>query len=167
MNWTRIQALYHADLDRHYGAGVDAGFDCPPDVFEQLFHDHHVDQDFGHLLRFVDWSAVRWEEDELSGVALRQVAAPRDYQFAVDEARVRTGEEGVQDEREEVMTSWRDDGTWMRSPILVAGDILATSFGREILVGFTRLGNLLGLLDRQEVPETLLHRVWLGSRHSV
>jgi hypothetical protein len=33
----------------------------------------------------------------------------------------------------------------------------------ECLVGFTRLGNLLGLLDRQDIPEYPAHRVWLGS----
>ena len=62
------------------------------------------------------------------------------------------------------MTSWRDAGTWLRAPILVAGEVLGTSFGSEILVGFTRLGNLLGLLDRQEIPEAALHQIWLGTR---
>jgi hypothetical protein len=32
-----------------------------------------------------------------------------------------------------------------------------------MLVGFTRLGNLLGLLDRAEVPEAQRHRVWVGT----
>lgn len=32
----------------------------------------------------------------------------------------------------------------------------------EVLVGFTRLGNSLGILDREEVPEVDRHLVWIG-----
>ena len=164
LSWRRIQSLYDADASTHWGRCRAQGFDCPLDVFEQLFHDHHVDEDFGHRVRFVDWGTVRWDEAELSGVALRRVAAPSDYQYAVDEARARSAQQGVQDEREEVMSSWRDDGTWMRAPVLVAGDVLNNSLSSEILVGFTRLGNLLGLLDRREIPEAARHRTWVGHR---
>jgi hypothetical protein len=34
----------------------------------------------------------------------------------------------------------------------------------EFVVGFTRLGNLLGALDRGDVPEVATHRVWIGQR---
>jgi len=44
---------------------------------------------------------------------------------------------------------------------MVAGDTLGTNVGYELLV-HTRLGNLLGLLDRQEVPEVKKHLVWVG-----
>jgi hypothetical protein len=54
--------------------------------------------------------------------------------------------------------------TWLRPPILVTGEVTGSGFEYELLVGFTRLGNLLGLLDRQEVPEMKRHRVWVGSR---
>ncbi|MGC2461087.1 MAG: hypothetical protein WA446_08975, partial [Steroidobacteraceae bacterium] len=50
-----------------------------------------------------------------------------------------------------------------RSPILVAGDVTGTALGNECLVGFTRLGYLLGLLDGQDIPEYAPHRVWLGT----
>jgi hypothetical protein len=32
--------------------------------------------------------------------------------------------------------------------------------GLEFLIGYTRLGNLLALLDREEVPEIQKHLVW-------
>ena len=83
-------------------------------------------------------------------------------QYAVDEARTRTREEGIQDERAEVVASWRDEGTWMRSPLLVEGDVIGSVLEYELLVGFTRLGNLLGLLDRGEIAEYATHRVWTG-----
>jgi hypothetical protein len=34
----------------------------------------------------------------------------------------------------------------------------------ECVVGFTRLGNLLGLMDRGEVKETARHLAWVGRR---
>ena len=45
----------------------------------------------------------------------------------------------------------------------MSGEVTGSGFEYELLVGFTRLGNLLGLLDRQEVPEMQRHRVWVGS----
>jgi hypothetical protein len=45
------------------------------------------------------------------------------------------------------MWHWSQARTWIRAPIIV---------------GFTRLGNLLGALDRQDLPESSRHRVWMG-----
>jgi hypothetical protein len=42
--------------------------------------------------------------------------------------------------------------------------VAETSQRYECLVGFTRLGNLLGLLDRGEVKETARHLAWVGRR---
>jgi hypothetical protein len=36
---------------------------------------------------------------------------------------------------------------------MVSGEVLGTNIGYELLVGVTRLGNLLGALDRQDVAE--------------
>jgi PadR family transcriptional regulator, regulatory protein PadR len=33
---------------------------------------------------------------------------------------------------------------------------------RELLIGHSRLGNLLALLDREEVPEVQRHLIWVG-----
>jgi hypothetical protein len=35
-----------------------------------------------------------------------------------------------------------------------------------LLVGHTRLGNLLGILDREELTEANKHLVWVGRRIS-
>ncbi len=163
IRWSDVQDVYSADLQEHWARVQGLGLQCPTDVFEQLFFDRHGDDEFASLLRFVDWATVTWEERQLSGVALRRVAVPRPYRHAVDEARLRTVEEGLQDERPEIIEYWHSAGTWLRSPILVAGDVTGTTLGDECLVGFTRLGNLLGLLDRDDIPESARHRVWLGT----
>ena len=107
ISWTAIQALHEPDLERHWVRCRDElGLDCPLDVFEELFFEHHGDAEFGTLYRAVDWSAVAWTETELSGVLLRRVGVDRGYQYAVDEARARTLEEGLSDARDAVVEHW-------------------------------------------------------------
>jgi hypothetical protein len=162
IRWSDVQGVYSADLPDHWTRAQALGFSSPPDVFEQLFHDQHDNADLATVLRFVDWSAVTWEEGELSGVALRHAGVPRAYQHAVDEARALTARDGFYDERADVMAHWATAHTWIRSPIVLAGDVLQSALNFEFIVGFTRLGNLLGVLDRQDVPESSRHRVWIG-----
>jgi hypothetical protein len=164
LSWSKIQNLYAPDLETHWQRVSDAGLECPLDVFEQLFFDYHDDVDFSGVVRLIDWQTVQWEEVNLSAVALRRISVPRPYRFAVDEARTRTAEEGIQDERPEVIAHWRDLRTWLRSPILVSGEVTGTFLDAQCLVGFTRFGNLLGLLDRHEIPEAARHLVWFGRK---
>ena len=99
ISWSAIQALHVPDLQRHWMRCRDElGHDCPLEVFEELFFEHHGDEDFGALYRAVDWSTVAWTETELSGLLLRRVAVDRGYQYAVDEACARTLEEGLSDD---------------------------------------------------------------------
>src|ERR1700683_2610810 len=164
ITWTAIQDLYAATSSEHLDRAQTLGLRCPSDVFEQLFHGHHGDEDFVQLVRFIDWATVEWDEKTLSGVGLRRAAIPRPYQHAVDEARWRTAEEGIQDDRPGIVQHWKTAQTWVRSPVLIAGSVVGSSIEDECLIGFTRLGNLLGLLDRREIPESARHRVWLGRR---
>lgn len=138
------------------------GIELELDVFEQLFIDHHDDPEFAEMVRLIDWSVIEWSEKRLSGIALRRVGVPSFYQLAVDEARIRTAEEGLQDERQEVMTHWQEAKTWMQSPIVLTGDLFQTALQYELIVGFTRLGNILGALDRQDIPESAAHTIWWG-----
>lgn len=164
ISWTAIQALHEPDLDRHWAHCRDElGLDCPVEAFEELFVEHHGDAEFGSLYRAVDWSTVAWTETELSGLLLRRVAVERGFQYAVDEARARTLEDELADSRDAVVEHWANHSTWLRLPILVTGEVTGSGFEYELLVRFTRLGSLLGLLDRQEVPEMKPHRVWVGS----
>jgi hypothetical protein len=48
------------------------------------------------------------------------------------------------------------------APVVVSGDLMGGGAGFELLVGYTRLGNLLGMLDREEIAEAQKHLVWLG-----
>jgi hypothetical protein len=162
--WSQVETAYEPEANDHWRVAELYGLKCPFDVFEQLFHDHHGSADFAQEVRGVDWQSVAWEQAELSGVKLRQVAVPRHTQHAVDEARALTLAEGLTDPREEVIASWRDNGTWVRSPVLVEGAVLGRPIEYQMLVGYTRLGDLLGLLDREEVRESARHMVWIGRK---
>jgi hypothetical protein len=162
LTWTTVQESYAPDLSEQLARADALGLNCPPDVFEQLFHEQHDKVDLATVLRFVDWTAVTWEEGELSGVALRHAAVPRAFQHAVDEARAQTLLDGFYDERAEVTAHWATARTWIRAPIVLAGEVLQSAVNYEVIVGFTRLGNLLGALDRQDLPEWARHRVWIG-----
>ena len=160
--WSRIQRRYDADAAVHWQRCASEGLECPQEVFTQLFHEEAENADFAAIVRAIDWGRVRWELEEFSGIALRQVRVDRGYLHAVDEARERTAELGIRDDRVEVVQHWLNAGSWFTPPVIVAGDALGTNIGYELLVGYTRLGNLLGLLDREEVPEISKHLVWVG-----
>jgi len=57
---------------------------------------------------------------------------------------------------------WHDAKSWIVPPVAVSCDLLGGGAGLELLVGCTRLGNLLAMLDREEVPEIQKHLVWIG-----
>lgn len=159
-----VRKTYSPDAAEFFARAQAQGLQCPLDVFEQLFVDHHDDAAFDTLVERIDWSTVEWSEKHLSGIVLRRVAVPRAYQYAVDEARGRTAQNGFHDERQEVMNHWQEAKTWIRSPIVLAGDLLQTAVQYELIVGFTRLGNILGALDRQDAPESSQHTIWLGKQ---
>jgi hypothetical protein len=96
------------------------------------------------------------------GIVLRHVRIDRGYQYASDEARERAARFGIVDDRVEVVDHWSEARSWFAAPVLVAGEVLGSSGGYELLVGYTRLGNLLGMLDREEVLEANTHLVWWG-----
>jgi hypothetical protein len=131
-------------------------------VFAQLFHEDANNSDFAAIVRAVDWGRLSWRLEEFSGITLRQVRVDRGYQYAVDEARDRATQFGIVDDREQVVNHWRDVHTWFAPPVMVAGEVMGSLVGFEFLVGYTRLGNLLGLLDREDIPEVALHLVWVG-----
>ena len=162
LTWTRIQSLHEPTPDRHARAAQLAGLSCPPEVFTALFHDRHADPDLEWLLRGIDFGQVTWQREDRSGVALRQVSVDRAFQEAVDEAYRDILDNNVIHEREDVVASWQETGTWIEPPIFLAGAVLGSAVRDYLLVGSTRLGCLLAFLDQRIVTESARHQVWVG-----
>jgi hypothetical protein len=160
--WAKIRRLYDADAVVHWQRCESEGLQCPQEVFTQLFFEEANNEDFSVIVRSIDWGRVSWELQELSGVALRHMRVDRGYQHALDEARDRATQFGIVDDREEVVKHWKDAKSWVVPPVVVSGDLLGGGAGFELLVGYTRLGNLLGMLDREEVAEANRLLVWVG-----
>jgi hypothetical protein len=160
--WSRIQRLYEADSSAHWRRCEAEGLQCPQDVFGQLFHEQANNEDFAAIVRSIDWGRVWWELQEVSGVWLRHARVDRGYQHALDEARDRATQFGIVDDRQDVTDRWSNAKSWILPPVAIAAALLGGGSGLELLVGFTRLGNLLALLDREEVPEIGKHLVWVG-----
>jgi hypothetical protein len=162
-SWARIQRLYDADPVVHWQRCESEGLQCPQEVFTQLFHEEANNEDFAVIVRSIDWGRVRWELEEMSGIALRHMRVDRTFQLALDEARDQAQMYGIVDERVEVVNHWKQAKSWLVAPVVVDVALLGGGSGYELLVGYTRLGNLLGMLDRQEVKEVQKHLVWVGS----
>jgi hypothetical protein len=160
--WSRVQRLYDHDATLHWQRCESEGLQCPQEVFTQLFHEQSNNDDFAVIVRSIDWGRVRWELQEISGIALRHIRVAREYQHALDEARDQATRFGIVDERQDVVDRWRDAKSWIVPPVAVSCDLLGCGAGLEFLIGYTRLGNLLGLLDREEVREIQKHLVWVG-----
>ena len=162
--YTAIAAVWHPDAQEHRRRAHDIGLTCPDDVFEQLFHAPRLDALLMVAVAPIDWAGVRWREAELSGITLAQVAVPRSYETAVQSARVAALTLGSEGEPSDVLTPWEAHGTWTRPPVLVAGDVAGADVSYQLLVGRTRLGTLIGLVERGEIPPERKHRVWIGVR---
>jgi hypothetical protein len=158
----RIQRLFDADAVVHWQRCESEGLQCPQEVFTQLSSEEANNEDFAVIVRSIDWGRVSWELQEMSGVALRHMRVDRAFQHALDEARDRAMQFGIVDEREEVVSHWKEAKSWVVAPVVVSGDLMGGGAGFELLVGYTRLGNLLGMLDREEIAEAQKHLVWLG-----
>ena len=69
-----------------------------------------------------------------------------------------------EDDRSEELAAWDSAGTWSRPPVIVTGELAGSDFSYQLLVGRARLGTLIGLMERGDVPPERRHRVYVGAR---
>jgi hypothetical protein len=65
-------------------------------------------------------------------------------------------------EHSEARSRWERASKQPKTTVGVWGQDGSGGSGIEFLMGYTRLGNLSRLLDRQEVSEVQKHLVWVG-----
>ena len=92
---------------------------------------------------------------------MRELAS-REGQIAVGEARQYTNDSGFQDGSEAIMQRRRTWKTGMHAPILLTAEAHPSGLHFELFADWTGRGNLLGGLDRQEVPAYARGAMWIG-----
>jgi hypothetical protein len=69
---------------------------------------------------------------------------------------------GIVDDREEVVSHWREAKSRLVAPVAVSADLLGGGGASSCWWGLRGSGTCWGMLDRQEVPEIHKHLVWVG-----
>ena len=163
VTWPLLQSTFLEDPQTHWEHCQSQGLECPLEVFTQLFHESLRTPAVPAITAQVDWTAVRWSQEELAGHELRQVYIDRQFAWGVEEAYLATLDASVSDERPAVIEGWQRQQSWIVPPVFVTGAVIGSASRHALLVGNTRLGNLLGLLVRGEVAPERRHRVWIGA----
>jgi hypothetical protein len=63
LTWNAVQEVYSPDPVEFLAEAEGLGLQWPVDVFEQLFIDHHNDEEFAELVAFIDWSTMTSAND--------------------------------------------------------------------------------------------------------
>jgi hypothetical protein len=139
----------------------------PDDVLEQFVFDHgtkdHVQRQYGHL----DLHAIRWEQLALPAfeiLACSVYTSFTDFVEAVaDQTRI-VHAKGWADVclSPWAANHWQRHGTWMRSPVLMRGELAGSASALHLVEGHTRLGALRGLVESGELSPSSAHQVWVG-----
>ena len=163
VTWPQLQSSFMEDPREHWDVCQSRGLHCPLDVFTQLFHESVGTDAVPTITAQVDWAQVRWSDEYLAGYDLRQVYIDRQFAWGVEEAYLAALDQGITDERPAVIQGWQRQQSWIVPPVFVTGAVIGSASRHALLVGNTRLGNLLGLLVRGEVAPERRHRVWIGA----
>lgn len=140
----------------------------PEDVLEQFLGDHgtswHIQEQYGDL----DLHALRWIRESVASDLLVGASVYRRFQRTVEEiatqvaAAATVGWRGANLSTKE-LSRWQTEGTWLRPPIMVAGDLAGSTAQLHLVEGHRRLGALTGLVRCGVMNAKALHSVWVGS----
>jgi hypothetical protein len=170
----RFQELLRFRREKHSGAVPEEvvrqlQLPMPDDVLEQFILDHGVNGDFQEQYGKLDLHAIRWV---LTPMMAREFLLAsifeqfQDWAMAVAERTRCVAGEGWDDVNlpATVKEHWKSHGTWMRSPIVLCGDVIKSKRPLHLVEGHTRLGALKGLVEAGVLAEESAHLVWLGHR---
>lgn len=138
------------------------GLEWPDDVVEQFLFDHgskpEFIADYGHL----DLRAIVWAEEDMTAADLLRASASKHLKGRITD--VSNALEHYASGYGRDRWGWEDHHTWLRSPILIEGNLLRPPRKRPRLIeGHTRMGALKGYVREGSVRPSSLHRVWLGT----
>lgn len=135
-----------------------------PELFEQLVYDTHLEWPFARSVASVDWAGMRFREGWLSGEVLAQLTVAREFEHAVEAARLQRLTNAPVEDGVDECAGGADPGSWRPPPMPVTGEVLDQRVSYALMVGHTRLGALLAMLECGQMEPARRHRVWIGAR---
>jgi len=142
--------------------------DVPEDIFFQLFYDHGRNSQFQLQYANLLILDIRWIEIELTVDELIDLSIYNNFLDWVSTVENRTKNCTINDfssidKRIEVVKYWENNHTWIKSPILILGNLINSYKKYHLVEGHTRIGILKGLFKQGLLNNNQTHKVWLGS----
>lgn len=139
----------------------------PKDVFEQFFYDHGRNSQFQLQYGNLDISTIIWKENIISAKELLDLNIYSSFSDWVKEVEKRTlkctsNDFSMIDTRIKVSNYWKNNKTWLRSPILLSGTIMNLNKNYHLVEGHTRISILKGLISNGIISVDSKHRIWIG-----
>jgi hypothetical protein len=140
----------------------------PDEVMEEFLHAFGRDELTQKRFADVDLHTIRWGEvKRKASEIVRCSAYPMYREYLGDQAldaelAANRGWKKANFRKEDA-ASWRDRGTWRKSPLFFDGEVLGISKELHLIEGHTRVGALTGLVRSEHVSPDSEHLIWLGT----
>ena len=139
----------------------------PDDVLEQFLGDHGTNAEFQRQYGGLDLHAIRWGLSTLPAGEILDCSTSLHFtewvETVADRTRLVPGDGwGNVSLPPGAAEHWDRPGTWMRPPVMLRGELVKSDRPLHLVEGHTRAGALRGLVESGMLPESSVHRVWIG-----
>ncbi len=157
------------DVEKNIKLVESFGVQAPKSVIEQFYVDHNRDNTFQELYGELDLNSLHWELVEVPTNLFCQIgenASYADYleEVSEDASQYKWAGDSVIDCRHEVLSHWKQYGSWLTPPILIDGSVIGKLLNTPHLVeGHSRVGCLLGINKYKIIPSAPTHKIYWGT----
>ncbi len=139
----------------------------PKEVLKQFCYDHGHKFEFQEQYSHLKINKLKWKEIEVKASDLINCSMYDEFSEYVNEVISRLDNFEKEsfnciDIRHKVITSWKEELTWLASPVFINASLLNKSNSLHLVEGHTRLGILKGLIKKKIVNNNSLHKIWFG-----
>ena len=141
---------------------------CPIEIINDIYADHGRKAEFQAEYGNVDISKLHWKLMEFTGKELIESSIIPEFLQWVLTCKKKLNDFNTDgweciSNIKTIEDSWNTNKTWLKPPYFFDPNVLAISKNNLHLVeGHTRLGILMGLINKKIVSPTMTHKVWLG-----
>ena len=157
------------DIENNIKLVENLGVQAPRSVIEQFYIDHNRDSTFQELYGDLDLSLLEWELIEAPTELFFQIGHNASYadfleEMSEDASHYESNGDSVIDCRPEVLSHWKEFGSWLTPPILIDGNVIGKRAKTPHLVeGHSRVGCLLGINKYKIIHSASIHKIYWGT----